>query len=90
MCTAAQLGARGTSAAAWQEATAESGRKYYYDAAHPEVTTWTRPPELDAPAASGGSGGSPAPAAALSEAAQDELAELRAQVQGDVGRCREM
>ena len=87
MCTAAQLGARATSAAGWQEATAESGRKYYYDAAHPEVTTWTRPPELDAPAASGGG---PAPTAALSEAAQDELAELRAQVQGDIGRCREM
>ena len=76
MCTAPQLAARATSAAGWQEATAESGRKYYYDPAHPEVTSWTRPPELHAPA---GSGGSPAPTAALSEAAQDELAELRAQ-----------
>ena len=32
----------------------------------------------------------PAPTAALSEAAQDELAELRAQVQGDIGRYREI
>ena len=79
MCNTWQLAARPAGAPAttdWKEATAESGRTYYYDTANPQATSWSKPPELQAPA---GSGGSLAPKAALSEAAQDELAGLRAQ-----------
>ena len=75
----AKLAARPASAPAttdWKEATAEGGRTYYYDTTNPQATSWSNPPALQAPA---GSGGSPAPKVALSEAAQDELGALRAQ-----------
>ena len=81
VCHIWQLAARPTSAPAttdWQEATAESGRTYYYDSANPQTTSWSKPPELRSPASAGGSPASP-PKAALSEAAQDELGALRAQ-----------